>query len=68
MKVDLNITRSEANTLIDEWVFSQRDRLILKRRLLDGICYEKLAEEFELSTQRVKKIVYEQLPKLIIHI
>lgn len=36
---------------------SQRDRRIITRRLLDGITYERLAEEFGLSTQQVKKIV-----------
>jgi DNA-directed RNA polymerase specialized sigma24 family protein len=45
---------------IDEWIFSERDRRILKRRLLDGICYEPLAEEFDLSVRQVKTIVYKQ--------
>lgn len=52
-----NISRTELSTLIDEWVFSERNRRILKRRLLDGICYEPLAEEFDLSVRQVKKIV-----------
>lgn len=50
--------RSEIEHLIDEWIFNERDRMIIKRRFLDGITYERLAEEFDLSTQRVKKIVY----------
>jgi len=28
------------------------------RRLIDGITYERLAEEFDLSTQQIKNIVY----------
>ena len=51
-------SRSEICHIIDEWIFSERDRAILKRRLLDGICYEPLAEEFDLSVRRVKSIVY----------
>lgn len=44
--VDLdNISNSEIEHLIDEWIHSERDRRILKRRLIDGICYEPLAEE-----------------------
>lgn len=56
-----NISRSEVEHLIDEWIFSERDRKILKRRLLDGITFEKLAEEFQdeygLSVRQIKNIV-----------
>lgn len=51
------LKRSEWEYLIDQWIFNERDRMILKRRLLDGICYEPLAEEFGLSTVQVKRIV-----------
>lgn len=53
-----DLSRSQWESLIDEWVFSERDRALLKRRLLDGICYEPLAEEFDLSVQQTKTIVY----------
>lgn len=56
----MNLSRSEMEHFIDEWIFSERDRRILKRRLLDGICYEPLAEEFDLSVRQVKTIVYKQ--------
>ena len=52
------LSRSQIAYLIDEWIFSERDRAILKRRLLDGIKYEQLAEEFDLSPRQVKNIVY----------
>ena len=50
--------RSAVSILIDEWIFSERDRAICRRRILDGIHYEPLAEEFDLSVQRVKTIVH----------
>ena len=56
----MNISRSEMEHFIDEWIFNERDRRLLKRRLLDGICYEPLAEEFDLSVRQVKTIVYKQ--------
>ena len=55
---------SEISILIDEYIHNARDREILKRRLIDGICYEPLAEEFNLSVQRVKAIVYRSQEKL----
>ena len=51
-------SRSAIANLIDEWIFSERDRAICRRRILDGIHYEPLAEEFNLSVQRVKTIVH----------
>ena len=63
-----NLSRSEWENLIDEYIFKERDRAILKRRLLDGICYEPLAEEFDLSVPQTKTIVYKATEKLIKHI
>ena len=51
---------SDIAAIIDEYVHSERDRRILKRRLIDGICYEPLAAEFDMSVQRIKTIVYKQ--------
>lgn len=61
-------TNSQISNLIDEYIHNERDRKILKRRLIDGICYEPLAEEFDLSTQRVKAIVYRAQDKLFRHL
>ena len=53
-----DLPRSEIEHIIDEWIFNERDRKILKRRMLDGICFEPLAEEFKLSVTTVKSVVY----------
>ena len=60
----IDLSRTEWEHLIDEWIFNERDRAILKRRLLDGVCYEPLAEEFNLSVQQTKHIVYHMQNKL----
>ena len=44
--------------MIDEYVHSERDRGILKRRYVDGLTYERLAEEFDLSVAQIKRIIY----------
>ena len=61
-------SRSMVSAAIDEWIFNERDRAILKRRLLDGICYEPLAEEFGLPVDRIKQIVYKSEAKLFKHL
>lgn len=67
MKHDFNLPRSEIEKLIDEWIFREKDRDILKRRLLDGITYEKLAEEFDMSVRQIKNIVYKSEDRLFHH-
>lgn len=56
-----NISNTELSKLIDEWIRSERDRKIMKRRLIDGICFEPLAEEFELSVTSTWKIVQKNI-------
>jgi DNA-directed RNA polymerase specialized sigma24 family protein len=47
---------------------SERDRKILKRRLIDAICYEPLAEEFDMSVRQIKNIVYKGEEKIFRHL
>lgn len=58
MIYNYDLSRDDWETLIEQYIFDERDRRVLKRRLLDGITYEKLAEEFDMSTQNAKRIVY----------
>ncbi len=51
------LSRSEWEFLINEWILKERDRNILKRKIIDGLTYEQVAEEFDLSVQRIKAIV-----------
>lgn len=43
--------------LIDCYVHNERNRRILKRRLIDGIKYDDLAAEFGLSRNQICNIV-----------
>ena len=54
--------------LIDEYIHSERDRAILKRKILDKLTFERLAEEFNLSVRRTKTIVYNGQWKIYKHI
>lgn len=54
----IDYTNSEIENIINEYIHSERDRAILKRRLIDGICFEPLAEEFDMSVRQIKTIVY----------
>ena len=56
-----NISNTDLSRLIDEWVKGEGDRQIMKRRLIDCICFEPLSEEFSLSVQHTHKIVQKNI-------
>lgn len=65
-------SRSDLEHAIDEWIIlrrhSERNRQILKRYMLDGICFEPLAEEFGMSVRQIQNIVYKTQEQLFRHI
>ena len=65
---DIELGRTELEALIDEWILNERNRKILKRRMIDHICYEPLAEEFDLSVRQTKNIVYKGKERIYKHI
>lgn len=54
----MEYTNSQIRELIAEHIHSERDRAVLCRRLIDGISFERLSEEFDLSVRQTKNIVY----------
>lgn len=64
----MEYTNSQIREIIAEHIHSERDRKILERRLIDGITFEKLAEEFDLSVRRTKTIVYKGQARIFRHI
>lgn len=50
-------TNSAIIHIIDEHIHSERDRDILKRRLVDGITFERLAEEFGRTPRQMQRII-----------
>lgn len=53
--------RTQLEHAIGEWVVlslnADRDREIMRRRLVDGAPVEKLTSEFDLTEQRIKAII-----------
>ena len=52
-----SLSRREWEELIDNYIYNEKYRLIIKRRLLDGITHERIAEEVDMSTRQIKNIV-----------
>lgn len=61
-------TNTDISRVIDEYIHNERDRQILKRRYCDGVCYEPLAEEFDMSVSQIKRIIYRNENKIFKHL
>lgn len=62
------ISNTELSQIIDDWVRGERNRKLLKRRLIDCITLERLSEEFDLTVDRVKQIIYKEQRLIESHI
>ena len=60
-----NLSNSEVCYLIDQWIRNERDRSILKDRLINGLTFERLAEKHDMSVRQTKNIVYKSMEKLV---
>lgn len=63
-----NITNSEIDHLINEYIHSERDRKVLHLRLVDGLTYEKIADRMDMSVRQIKNIVYRAEERLFRHL
>lgn len=57
---DSHMSNKEITDLIDNYVRSERDRYLLKRKFIDDISYECLSEELGIDTSTAKRIVKER--------
>lgn len=65
---DTDLSRSQIEHIIDEWIFNKKHREILVDRLLDGMTYQEIAEKYDISIQQTKNIIYKAQEKLFKHL
>lgn len=68
---DRDLSRTEIEFAIEEWIIgknAERDRKVLRRRLIDGVTFERLAEEQELSVSQVKRIIWKNAEIIFRHL
>ena len=65
-----NLSKSQIDALIDEWIIgknAQRDKAILRMRLFEGLTFELIALQFDMSVRQIKNIVYKGERKIYSH-
>jgi DNA-directed RNA polymerase specialized sigma subunit len=50
-----NLDRYQFSDLIDRWIFDEKDRIILKRKFLDNVSLERIAEDLGMSTRQINR-------------
>ena len=63
----IEYTNSAVARVIDEYIHSERDRAIIKRRLIDGISIERLAEEFDRSPRAMQRKIAKLQSVVFLH-
>jgi hypothetical protein len=63
----IEYTNSAVARIIDEYIHSERDRAIIKRRLIDGISIERLAEEFDRSPRAMQRKIAKLQSVVFLH-
>lgn len=66
-----DVSADKISADVDRWITgrnAERDRKILKRRLIDGPTYEQLAAEFDMSATQIARILYKTSAKLFRHV
>ncbi len=63
-----NLPISVCEEMINQWIFNEEHRNILKSRLIDGVSYPKLSDMYQKSVRQLKNIVYTGCDKLEKHL
>lgn len=63
-----DLSRDEICYLIEQFVFSKRDRQMIRDRLIDGMTYEELAEKYYMSVRQIKNIVHKNKDIVFSHV
>lgn len=66
-----NFSNSAIEKAINEWVqgrHADRNRKILKDRLINGMCFDPLAEKYDISIRQAQNIVYKTQEQVFKHL
>lgn len=53
----IELPNTEIERRISEYIHSERDRKIMRLRLIDGLTYERIAEALEMSPRYIRALV-----------
>lgn len=63
-----DLSRDEIVYLIEQFIFSRRDRSLSYDRLIEGMTYEELAEKYYMSVRHIKNLIHKNKDIIFSHV
>ena len=64
----IDLSRSDIEWLIEQYLFVARDREIAKARWIDGMTFEEIAARFDMSPRQTKTIIRNARERVLSHV
>ena len=64
----VDLSRSDIEWLIEQYLFVARDREIAKARWIDGMTFDEIAERFDISPRQAKTIIRNARDRVLNHV
>ena len=64
----MEYTNSRIREIIGEYIHDEKHRRLMRRRLIDNITIDRLAEEFDMSVSQVKRIIWKDSKIIFRHL
>lgn len=67
MQKEYNLSKDDISYLIDQWILDDKASEIMRLRLLRNHTYEQIAEEVDLSSRHIPRIINHNIQILFKH-
>ena len=64
----MEYSNSRIREIIGEYIYDEKHRKLMARRMIDNITIDRLAEEFDLSVSQVKRIIWKDSEIIFRHL
>ena len=65
---EYDLSRNDIEYLINQFIFSRRDRDMLFDRLIDGMTYDELSKKYYMSVRHIQNIVHRNKEIIFSHV
>lgn len=64
----IDLSRSDIEWLIEQYLFVVRDREIAKARWIDGMTFDEISKRFDISPRQAKTIIRNSRERVLSHV
>ena len=64
----IDLSRSDIEWLIEQYLFVARDREISKSRWIDGLTFDEISKRYDISVRQAKTIIRNSRERVLSHV